>query len=173
MAETLSVRERIMVKIVANLTTDHATWTTEEVTAGRMTAAQKTASSVRRMNWAAGLNLNLFDIVVDSPEDTAAEGPQGDVGNMQKIMPLWVGATIRQPEDDSESSDKVFNRWIARLEKSLTSSALSDATGFLTHDVIYRNSEAVDLATGQGEFMAAITVDIYYRTTFGDPYTAA
>lgn len=203
MSETWSVKERIERRVAAILaaaqTASSTGWIAVEQAAGRMTAAQAGRCGVHRFDHhgrrlsqddftLADLADDMLrqgyghgDVIVASDDESADESDQASYGLTAKRMPLTVVVLLAPPESSTENSAVALNRWLARLETALCSSAGGNVAEGDGTVVAWRiqctGTRRAELSAGGksggggGTFCAAVDFAVDYRHPRSDPYT--
>lgn len=186
---SLTLKERIELRLLDHLAARLPVWMAEEVEAGRATAADAARATVERHDVRGNADEAFALIIVPGPESTAAGG-EGQPSLDTTVVPIELELCVAKPPlaQDPESSAATFNRWLGRLHRatcgkaSASDDGLLDAAEQLTDDapdhedeilalhVLKTGSSNPPLADRQPEFFVILQLNVHFDTYRGDPY---
>jgi hypothetical protein len=122
------------------------------------------------------LTMHNGDAMVIADDEGASEGGEGNIGWTEKVLPIEVYVTVRQDEDDEETSATLHNRWIYKLEKALMTDPYihevdggGEQTVRLAIDSRVTDASSPPVVDEQREFSAVIRIEVTYQHNRNDP----
>ncbi|MCK4340288.1 MAG: hypothetical protein KAY37_01020 [Phycisphaerae bacterium] len=160
MAETISIRERIIRQIVREAEELHNTYITP-----------LGAIAVYRWDARGKTDYGNLDIVVAPGDEAVEPGSQGNGGTTVKRLPVAVALLLIPDEGADDDTLTFLQRWQPRLEKQY----LSNDT-LVECDTDVRLAVLVGISTidgpdyAEGSVSAAVRLEVEYEHDYGNPY---
>ncbi len=158
MAETISIRERIMQQLAREL---------EEIDG---------VGTVRRWDARALTHAGHLDILLRAGDARAEEAELGTTGGTLKTLSVEVHVVIIPTETDTEATDIVVNRWLAKVETALMSNrTVTEDTGSGNAEVLARAGSLHPTMEMQADHEGGVTIatglyEVEYEHDADSPY---